>query len=88
MDRLPAHKVIPGTTFTVDGFRSVSPAVTAYFLSHAHSGEAVQQPCASRAMLPSDQQELVRWAVGAPDRAVACTHSRRNMEHSGTLGSG
>lgn len=38
MDRLPSHKVIPGTTFTVDAFRSVSPAVTAYFLSHAHSG--------------------------------------------------
>jgi hypothetical protein len=38
MDKLPPHKVIPGTTFTVDGFRSVSPAVTAYFLSHAHSG--------------------------------------------------
>lgn len=38
MDKLPPHKVIPGTSFTVDGFRCVSPAVTGYFLSHAHSG--------------------------------------------------
>lgn len=44
MDKLPPHKVIPGTTFTVDGFRSVSPAVTAYFLSHAHSGAFHSNP--------------------------------------------
>lgn len=35
----PAHKVIPGTGFLVDGFRHVHPSVTAYFLTHAHSGQ-------------------------------------------------
>ena len=39
MQSIPAEKVIPGTAFTVDGFRHVSEDVQAYFLSHAHSGE-------------------------------------------------
>jgi len=47
MDKLQAHKVVPGTRFTVDGFRNVSPAVTAYFLSHARSGENLFQPHAA-----------------------------------------
>lgn len=37
MQSIPAEKVIPGTNFTVDGFRNCSPDVQAYFLSHAHS---------------------------------------------------
>lgn len=38
MQSIPAEKVIPGTNFTVDGFRHCSSDVQAYFLSHAHSG--------------------------------------------------
>lgn len=37
MQSIPAEKVIPGTNFTVDGFRHCSSDVHAYFLSHAHS---------------------------------------------------
>ncbi|KAL0029207.1 hypothetical protein WJX79_003015 [Trebouxia sp. C0005] len=37
MQSIPAEKVIPGTNFTVDGFRHCSGDVQAYFLSHAHS---------------------------------------------------
>ncbi len=66
MDKLPAHKVIPGTTFTVDGFRNVSPAVTAYFLSHAHSGEDLKTCTCCRA---SGRHLLTGWwrhiALGA-----------------------
>eukprot|EP00775_Hariotina_reticulata_P004079 gene4079-4326_t len=34
---VPAHKCVPGTSFTVDGFRCQQPWVTAYWLTHAHS---------------------------------------------------
>lgn len=34
------HKFIPGTSFAVDLFRRPVPGVTAYFLTHAHSGAA------------------------------------------------
>ena len=36
---VPAHKQVPGTTFTVDAFRTPAPWVTAFFLTHAHSGK-------------------------------------------------
>lgn len=36
----PAHKLIPGCGFLVDGFRYAGhPSAKAFFLSHAHSGE-------------------------------------------------
>lgn len=38
MASLPAHKLIPGTGFIVDGFKFKSPLIKQYFLSHAHSG--------------------------------------------------
>ena len=39
----PAHKQVPGTAFLVDGFRYAGPKWQAYFLSHAHSGEALEE---------------------------------------------
>ena len=43
MQSIPAEKVIPGTNFTVDGFRHCSSDVQAYFLSHAHSGAPAER---------------------------------------------
>jgi hypothetical protein len=38
MNSIPDFKQIPGTKFTVDGFKFPNKNVQAYFLTHAHSG--------------------------------------------------
>lgn len=35
---MPGTRLIPNTTFSVDAFRFPSDQITAYFLTHAHSG--------------------------------------------------
>ena len=53
---IPAHKVIPGAGFVVDGFRHARQDVKAYFLSHAHSGWPHNLATTSTACCPADNK--------------------------------
>lgn len=59
---VPAHKLIPGCNFVVDGFRHAHKDVKAYFLSHAHSGTRLwmrwRAVSSSRALAPTNRTQV------------------------------
>lgn len=82
----PAHKLIPGCGFLVDGFRHAShPSVKAYFLSHAHSGAGQLSGAAAARHtwhvllpVPASSAATVREPPGRAACCCACTPTRRD----------